>query len=63
MAATQEQIDALEAALFSGERTVRFADREVTFRSVEEIRMALEAARNSQKPRRRLVRLYDGSDK
>ena len=63
MAATQEQINALEAALYSGEKTVRFADREVTFRSLDEIRSALEAARNSQRPRRRLVRLYDGSDK
>lgn len=40
--ATQADIDALEMALATGERRVRFADgREVEYRSVADIRSAL----------------------
>lgn len=40
--ATQADLDALEAALARGESRVRFADgREVTYRSVGELREAL----------------------
>lgn len=42
MAWTQTDLDAIEAAIATGELTVRFADREVTYRSIAE----LIAARN-----------------
>jgi len=42
--ATQAQIDALKAALYSGHLRVRYSDKELTFRSVEEIRLALAQA-------------------
>lgn len=37
MAWTQAQLDAVETAIASGELTVRFGDRTVTYRSVEEL--------------------------
>lgn len=42
--ATQAQIDALKEALYSGELRVRYADKEVLYRSVAEIRLALSIA-------------------
>lgn len=42
MAWTQTDLDAIEAAIATGELTVRFADRQVTYRSMAE----LIAARN-----------------
>ncbi len=40
MAWSQAQIDAIEAAIASGELTVRFGDRTVTYRSMEELLQA-----------------------
>lgn len=40
MAWTQLQLDAIEAAIASGELTVRFGDRTVTYRSMEELLQA-----------------------
>ena len=37
MAWTQTQLDAVEAAIASGELTVRFGDRTVTYRSMDEL--------------------------
>jgi hypothetical protein len=37
---TQQQLDAIEAAIASGELTVRFGDRTVTYRSMEELLQA-----------------------
>jgi hypothetical protein len=37
MAWTQADVDALEAAIASGELSVRFRDREVTYRSMPEL--------------------------
>ncbi len=61
MAYTQAHLDALQEALASGELRVRFADREVTYRSIEELKSAiatvqaaLEAAAGAQ-IRRHLV--------
>lgn len=45
MALSQTDIDALEAALARGELRVRLADREVTYRSVDEIAKALSYAK------------------
>jgi hypothetical protein len=40
MAWTQQQLDAIEAAIASGELTVRFGDRTVTYRSMDELLQA-----------------------
>jgi hypothetical protein len=40
MAWTQQQLEAIEAAIGSGELTVRFGDRTVTYRSMEELLQA-----------------------
>lgn len=37
MAYTQDDLTAVRAALTKGERTVQFADRSVTYRSVDEL--------------------------
>jgi reverse gyrase len=42
---TQADIDALEAALVSGQLQVRIGDRWITYRSVEEIERALNYSR------------------
>lgn len=66
MAATTEQITAMEAALFSGELRTRIGEREITWRSVEELKSALAEAKASllvsSGRRSRLVRTYSGSD-
>lgn len=41
MAYTQEQLNALEAALAKGERRVSFGDKTVEYRSVEELKAAI----------------------
>lgn len=40
MAWTQQQLDAVEAAIASGELTVRFGDRTVSYRSMDELLQA-----------------------
>lgn len=45
MAISQTDVDALEAALLRGELKVRLADREVTYRSVDELAKALSYAK------------------
>lgn len=45
MAVTQSQVDALEAALMSGERVVQDGEKRIEYRSVQEVRNALEYAR------------------
>ena len=45
MALSQTNIDALETALARGELKVKFADREVTYRSVDDIAKALVYAK------------------
>jgi hypothetical protein len=46
MAFTQTDIDTLEQAAASGEKRVRFADREVEYRSIDELLRALALARS-----------------
>ncbi len=66
MAATNAQIAAMQAALYSGELRTRINDREVQWRSVEELKAALAEAIASQQvaagTRSRVIRLYNGSD-
>ena len=38
---TQEQLDALQAALAKGEKRVTFADKTVEYRTVEELKTAI----------------------
>lgn len=48
MSISQTQIDALETALARGELRVKYADREVTYRSVADIASALSYAKGQQ---------------
>ncbi len=41
MAYTQEQLDALQAALAKGEKRVTFADKTVEYRTVDELKAAI----------------------
>lgn len=45
MAYTQEQLDTLEAAIAGGELTVKYADRAVTYRSLDEMLRIRDALR------------------
>jgi hypothetical protein len=47
MAWTQTQLDAVEAAIASGELTVRFGDRTVTYRSMDELLQARAVIKDS----------------
>lgn len=62
MATLAEQQAALEAALASGEKRVKYRDREVEYRSVEEIQQALAdvRARMSGTSGRRVAQLHRG---
>ena len=42
MAYTQSQLDALEAALAKGERRVSFGDKTIEYRTVEELKQAID---------------------
>ncbi len=48
MAYTSDQLAALERALASGEKMVRFGDRWTEFRSVSELRQAIAEVKASQ---------------
>jgi len=41
---TQQQLQALRDALANGARRVRFADREIEYRSIDELKAAIAAA-------------------
>ncbi len=62
MAYTEEQLQALRNSLASGVRRVRFGDREIEYRTVDELRAAIAAAetdvaRNSATPIARQIRI------
>lgn len=59
---TSEQLQALRDALANGVRRVRFGDREVEYRSVEELKAAIaaaeaELAKSSETPITRQIRV------
>ena len=59
---TAEQLQALRDALANGARRVRFADREIEYRTVEELKAAIAAAeidvaRLSGRPVTRQIRI------
>ncbi|QRY77537.1 hypothetical protein JVX91_18255 [Pseudomonas sp. PDNC002] len=66
MAYTQSDLDAIDRAIATGERSVRFSsptgDRTVEFRSITELKAArdLIKAELAESPPRRIVRLYHG---
>ena len=65
MAYTEEQLQALRNALANGVRRVRFGDREIEYRSIEELKSAIaaaeaEIAQASTTPPTRHIRVYTG---
>jgi hypothetical protein len=55
MAYTEQQVQALRDALANGVRRVRFGDREIEYRTIDELKAAIlaaetELARNTGKP-------------
>jgi len=64
MAYSQQQLEALEAALASGMLRVSFQGRSVEYRSVEELKKAIAevkaalAAADPARPNSRVVRIY-----
>lgn len=64
MSFTQKHLDAVEAAIARGEKTVRYTDRTVEYRDVDELLKAREEIRssliNAAGPRSRVVRLCHG---
>lgn len=56
MAYTEDDLTAIRAAITKGERTVQFADRSVTYRSIDELlqaeaRILGELAQTARRPR------------
>lgn len=64
MSFTQKHLEAVETAIARGEKTVRYTDRTVEYRTVAELLQAREEIRqslvNAGAPRSRMVRLYHG---
>ncbi|POA21594.1 hypothetical protein C1886_04805 [Pseudomonas sp. FW300-N1A1] len=64
MSFTQKHLDAVEGAIARGEKTVRYGDRTVEYRSIDELLKARDEIRtsrvNSAGPRSRVIRLYHG---
>ncbi|PXX53248.1 MULTISPECIES: phage head-tail joining protein [Pseudomonas] len=64
MSFTQKHLDAVEGAIARGEKTVRYGDRTVEYRSIDELIRARDEIRtslvNSAAPRSRVVRIYHG---
>lgn len=64
MSFTQKHLDAVEAAIARGEKTVRYTDRTVEYRTVDELLRAREEIRSSlvsaAGPRSRVIRVYHG---
>ena len=60
---TDQQLQALRAALANGVRRVKFGDREIEYRTVDELKQAIAAAeadvaRNSGVPMIRQIRVF-----
>ncbi|WP_030128519.1 phage head-tail joining protein [Pseudomonas sp. QTF5] len=64
MSFTQKHLDAVESAIARGEKTVRYADRTVEYRTVDELLKARDQIRSSliaaAGPRARVIRLSHG---
>ena len=55
MATTQEEIERLEAAIASGARRVEYSDKEIEYRSLEEMNRILKDLKNKAVPRNRFL--------
>ena len=64
MSFTPEHLEAIERAIARGEKTVRYSDRTVEYRSIDELLKARDEIRTSLSqaagPRSRVVRLMHG---
>ena len=64
MSFTQKHLEVIERAIARGEKIVRYNDRTVEYRTVDELLKAREEIRtsliNAAGPRSRVVRLYHG---
>lgn len=64
MAYTQKHLGAVERAIARGEKVVRYTDRTVEYRSIDELLKARDVIRTSLTdaagPRSRVVRIYHG---
>lgn len=64
MSFTPKHLEAVETAIARGEKVVRYTDRTVEYRTVDELLKAREEIRASlastAKPRSRVYRLYHG---
>lgn len=64
MSFSQKHLDAVEAAIARGEKTVRYSDRTVEYRSIDELLKARDEIRtsliNAAGPRSRVIRLTHG---
>ncbi|MGA3825357.1 phage head-tail joining protein [Pseudomonas chlororaphis] len=64
MSFTKKHLNAVEGAIARGEKTVRYGDRTVEYRSIDELIRARDEIRtslaNSAAPRSRVVRIYHG---
>lgn len=58
MAFTQSDLDAVRAAIAKGEKSVQFADRNVTYRSIAELLEAEKVINAAVNPRPRQVLGY-----
>lgn len=64
MAYTKSHLDAVERAIARGEKIVRYSDRTVEYRTVDELIKARDLIRteltNAAGPRSRVVRVFHG---
>lgn len=64
MSFTPKHLEAIERAIARGEKTVRYSDRTVEYRSIDELLKARDEIRtsltNATGPRSRVVRLTHG---
>jgi len=64
MAYTKAHLDAVERAIARGEKIVRYSDRTVEYRTVDELIKARDLIRteltNAAGPRSRIVRVFHG---
>lgn len=58
MAFTQDDLDRINAAIATGELRVRYADREVEYRSIDELKKARDIILGALNGRARQHRLY-----
>ena len=61
MAYSQEQLEALERALATGERRVTFQDKTIEYRTIDELQTAIQAVRKGLLKQAEETGLWPGS--